>query len=68
MRGNFARTNRRPTLKQRLAQRRDYLRRLGQQDRANRCTTCRAPLTGQVFTLFGDPGKYCSALCVPRTT
>jgi hypothetical protein len=67
MRGNFNRTNQRPTLKQRLRQRQDYNRRLAQQDLANRCATCLAALPTPCFTVFGDARRYCSSVCVPRS-
>lgn len=67
MKGNYG-SGRRPSLKKRLESIRRQNAAIGQRDKANRCGTCQAPLTGQVFTLFSDPRRFCSALCVPSET
>ena len=39
-------------------------RRLGQQDAANRCATCRRAMTAKRVERFGDERPYCSHECV----
>jgi hypothetical protein len=70
-RGNWSATNRAPSLKQRLRQRKDYNRRLAAEDAKNRCANphCKQSLVGlrETFCIAADPlqRKYCRALCVP---
>lgn len=66
MKGNFS-TGRRPSLTKRLESLRRQNRALGARDQAHRCPTCKAPLTGQTFTVFGSPVQYCRLLCLPNS-
>lgn len=65
MKGKFN-AGRRPTLKKRLESLRRQNRAIGQVDRKNRCANCHAPLPPKAYAVFGSPGQFCSALCVPR--
>lgn len=65
MRGNWNATNKRPSLKARLAHMREYNRRLAARDAANRCGTCKAALPAKPYVVWGDSRRFCSAICVP---
>lgn len=54
----------RPSLKQRLADRKARNLGLGQLDRSNRCAVCKQALPVKAYERFGDPKKYCSLSCV----
>ena len=70
MRGNFSRTNQRPSLKRRIQSLRDQNARLARRDAKHRCANpqCKASLVNltQTLCIAGDPlnRRFCCALCV----
>lgn len=50
--------------KRRLTQRRAINQRLGQQDRANRCSYCLAALGATFYKSLTLAGKFCSDACL----
>lgn len=67
MKGNFAHTNHRPSLKKRLESLRRQNRALAVREAAARCAGCRGPLpkAGALLVALGGAQRYCSVLCLP---